>query len=404
LEKGQLSGNPAEVTGGSMKDASDRLRQELENRQAECEGYRKSHNEASETFANRNSRLALGALISSAVGTSAIWSALNDTFPTNGGGTQVLALWGAAIAGLITTICTGVQKTSWGSADLIKAHRDSAEGYRQISGDIERGLLATRLSEEIARKLLHSVDERIHEIRTTEPTLPGKLSSELERKFEQVDRELERKFDQLNELRKLRQAGLADIREVGSSDVLQQHFREKPQLVQILETWTGHREQLQHWITEAVFGGADVQILLLDPTSDHVKFRAKSLDMAEADVQRHIEDELKELGKVLSKVSQDGGYKGKLTVRVYDATPVINMYRFDDTRLIGTYLWGEDSLLGPQLEVKTMDDSQKALLVDQFDAHFKNIWEKATKRVTTKKIKSTRKSVFVRKSEVIVDV
>src|SRR5215203_5721388 len=161
-----------------MKDASDRLRQELKKKQDECEGYRKSHNEASEKFAKRNSWLALGALISSAVGTSAIWSALNDTSPTSGLGTQVVALWGAAIVGLITTICTGIQKTSLGSADLIKAHRDTAEGYRQISGVIERGLLATRLTVEIARKLLHSVDERIHEIRTTEPTLPGKLSRE----------------------------------------------------------------------------------------------------------------------------------------------------------------------------------------------------------------------------------
>ena len=106
----------------------------------------------------------------------------------------------------------------------------------------------------------------------------------------------------------------------------------------------------------------------------------------------------------LSKVSQDGGDKDKLTVKVYNATPVINMYRFDDTRLIGTYLWGKDSLLGPQLEVKAMDHYQKALLVDQFDAHFKNIREKAAKQVTTKNIKSTTKSVYVRKSEVIVDV
>lgn len=377
-----------------MKDASDRLRQELKKKQDECEGYRKAHNEASEKFAKRNSWLALGALIFSAVGTSALWSALDETSSTTGGGgTQLLALWGAAIVGLITTICTGLQKTSWGSAALIKAHRDAAEGYRQISEDIERGLLATRLSEEIARKLLHSVDERIHEIRTTEPSLPGKLS-----------KELERKFDQLNELRKLRQAGLADIHEAGSSDQLDRYFDARPLLVRILETWTGYREHLEHWTTEAIEGGAIVEILLLDPTSDHVKFRAKSLDTAEADVRGHIEDDLKELGKALNKVNQNQRYKDRLRIRVYDAPPVINMYRFDDTRLIGTYLWGEDSLLGPQFEVKETDHAQGALLVEQFDAHFENIWEKATKQVTTKKVKSTAKSVYVRKTEVIVEV
>jgi hypothetical protein len=93
-------------------------------------------------------------------------------------------------------------------------------------------------------------------------------------------------------------------------------------------------------------------------------------------IKSNIEGDLDILGRILNEYRhKNSGYKGKLEVRVYDVTPVVNMYRFDDVRIVGTYLWGEDSITGPQFEVKGTGGSGRTPFADDFDAHFKKIWD-----------------------------
>jgi hypothetical protein len=183
-------------------------------------------------------------------------------------------------------------------------------------------------------------------------------------------------------MERLSQVGLVDAFETRASGraaaLLGERFKSKPANVKILETWTGYGAQLYTWITQALKDGAEVEILLLDPTSEHVEHRAQALSPTGVDAQTiksNIEGDLDILGRVLKEYDQNGGYEGKLEVRVYDVTPVLNMYRFDDIRIVGMYLWGEDSITGPQFEVKGTESLRRTPFADHFDAHFKRIWD-----------------------------
>ncbi len=113
--------------------------------------------------------------------------------------------------------------------------------------------------------------------------------------------------------------------------------------MRVLQTGTGYRSQIHDWIIEAVEHGATIQMLLLDPDSPQVKYRADALENI-ADVREEIKLDLRALGKVLGELEQKSGYEGKLEIRLYDATPVVSMYKFDDTWIVAAYLWGTDYL------------------------------------------------------------
>jgi len=149
--------------------------------------------------------------------------------------------------------------------------------------------------------------------------------------------------------------------------------------VQILETWTGYGAQLEAWITRVIEDDAKkVRILLLDPESKYVESRAKALNREVEWVKTNIELDLENLRDIISrKGNENSKYRTNLEIRLYNAAPVLNMYRFDDTRIIGMYLWETDSTVGPQFEVKASDSSHRAFLADQFDKHFQELWREA---------------------------
>src|ERR671920_2154239 len=97
-----------------MAATLEQLKSEVSQRQDECFHLKEAHNRAAETFERRNNTLTLIAVISSSVtGGSAIWSALSATVSVP----LPLALWATALASVITTIITGVQKSRLGSAE-----------------------------------------------------------------------------------------------------------------------------------------------------------------------------------------------------------------------------------------------------------------------------------------------
>ena len=152
----------------------------------------------------------------------------------------------------------------------------------------------------------------------------------------------------------------------------------------VLETWTGYRSQIKDWITEAVEHGATIEMVLLDPDSPQVKYRADALENM-ADVREEIKLDLKALATVLGELAQKSGYEGKLEIRLYDATPVVSMYRFDDTWIVASYLWGTDSIMGPQFEVKRGASTKPTPLAESLDEHFRNLWNKAARQIKVEK-------------------
>jgi len=208
------------------------------------------------------------------------------------------------------------------------------------------------------------------------------------------------------------EAGLVGIHRRRYVEMLEKEFEERPKKVQILETWTGFRIQLQEWISGVIENGAVVEILLLDPTSEHVKYRSQALG---TNVKGEIENDLVCLGRTVRELEQKNPeYKDKLQIKVYNATPVVNMYRFGDTRIVGMYLWGTDSTRGPQLRMKACNDCQKAFLIEPLDKHFNKIWQAepipgsgnkiVTKPVEVEEAQSGTESVEVTESKVIVEV
>jgi hypothetical protein len=380
-----------------MADTLEPLRKELERRKDECFSLKEAHNRAAEAFGRRNNRLTLTALIFSALtGTSAIWSAIEATFSAP----LPLALWGTSLTGLVTTIVAGAQKTPWGGAEEAKSHQGAAAGYDAIARDALRDLAETPAQAKRLIAGLADVDLRMGQIRSSEPFLPEKFLAKAEPASIQLN--------------KLRDVGLVDVFMARDSpSLLNRRFRSKPRKVQILETWTGYESQLDTWITQAVNDGAAVQILLLAPTSEHVKYRAQALSATGVTahyIKNLIEEDLRKLGSVLGKLDQDSSYTGTLEVRVYDLTPVVNMYRFDEVRIVGMYLWGEDSIMGPQFEVnevKAIAGSERTPLAKDFDAHFEKIWnhtgKNPTKQVTFEKGKLVTRPLKEEEKETITE-
>lgn len=170
--------------------------------------------------------------------------------------------------------------------------------------------------------------------------------------------------------------------------------------IRILQTWLGHEKDSIDAIREAADRGCKVEILLLDPMSAQVRYRASALvgsmhkgkveedieerakrhaikvEETEKDAMRYIKNHLTELCEIRSDNKQtDGTYN--VDVRVYDAAPTIQIYEFDRTKLIGVYWRKGYSVQGPQFEIV---DSETSPLANKIDEHFKDLWKHESTR------------------------
>jgi Domain of unknown function (DUF5919) len=255
-----------------------------------------------------------------------------------------------------------------GIAAIISALLGSAYEY-WIRGDFT----------EDAKQGLRSVvtEERQH--------LKNEFSADAQSSLRSV---LEERDNRLQQLDKFDAADLKGIHEGLNSDLLKEKFSnviEKaqsnrgddstpPPTVRILDTWT----DLGGWgiwnhIEEAASNGCRVEMLLLDPRSDHVKYRAEAMDNSADFVKGQILEELQTLRRLSFRLQESDNRN--LEVKVYDAAPTNHIYDFDGTMLIGLYWRKSPSYSGPQIEIVAEHErSSETELVRRIHEQFDDLW------------------------------
>ena len=202
-------------------------------------------------------------------------------------------------------------------------------------------------------------------------------------------RVLEERDNRQQQLDKFDAAGLKGIHEALNSDLLKEKFSnviEKaqsnrgdastpPPRVRILDTWTdlGGWGIMNH-IKEAASNGCRVEMLLLDPRSDHVKYRAEAMDNSADFVKGQIVEELQTLCRLSFRLQESDNRN--LEVKVYDAAPTNHIYDFDGTMLIGIYWRKSPSYSGPQIEIDSQNErSSETDLVRRINEQFEDLWK-----------------------------
>ncbi|MET7375750.1 DUF5919 domain-containing protein [Micromonospora arida] len=143
--------------------------------------------------------------------------------------------------------------------------------------------------------------------------------------------------------------------------------------VRILDTWTilleqRHREETLSAVRAALANGAQVQLLLLDPDCTAAQQRSEELERQRVDVPRQIRTNLRHLAAFAEAL--DSRLRHRLQVRLYDASPSIQLYQWDGRALISFFPIGKLSFNVPQLEVD-MDSPWGGFV----HARFEELWE-----------------------------
>ncbi|MFY1614985.1 hypothetical protein [Micromonospora sp. WMMD736] len=143
--------------------------------------------------------------------------------------------------------------------------------------------------------------------------------------------------------------------------------------VRILDTWTilleqRHREETFDAVRAALGNGAHVQLLLLDPDCTAAQQRSEELERQRVDVPRQIRTNLRHLAAFADTL--DPAVRHRLQVRLYDASPSIQLYQWDSRALISFFPIGKLSFNVPQLEVD-MDSPWGGFV----HARFEELWE-----------------------------
>jgi hypothetical protein len=201
-------------------------------------------------------------------------------------------------------------------------------------------------------------------------------------------RALEERDNRQQQLDQFDAAGLKDIHEALDSQLLKEKFSnviEKaqsgrkddsipPPTVRILDTWTdlGGWGIMDH-IEKAASNGCRVEMLLLDPRSDQVKYRAEAMDYPADFVKGQIVEELETLCRLSFRLHESDNHN--LEVKVYDAAPTNHIYDFDGTMLIGIYWRKSSSYSGPQIEIVAQNErSSETDLVRRIKEQFEDLW------------------------------
>lgn len=121
--------------------------------------------------------------------------------------------------------------------------------------------------------------------------------------------------------------------------------------VAILETWTGlleepYRERFISALRTALLNQATVRILLLDPDSAGARLRAKEL--RQRDVPLAIMANLFHLARLGDELNED--VRIRLKVRLYDASPSVQMYRCDNKAFISFFPIDQSTYDAQQIE------------------------------------------------------
>jgi|SRR5690242_11706644 len=151
----------------------------------------------------------------------------------------------------------------------------------------------------------------------------------------------------------------AEIRAVTSQehprldyDAFIDHVQRTHGTVCILETWTGaleepYRRRFLDAVQQALRRGARVRILLLDPDAAATEQRTEEIHRRR-DVRSEIMANLLDLRQLWSML--DETVRRRLEVRIYSASPSVQLYRWDDKAYLSFFPLGALAYDTPQLE------------------------------------------------------
>jgi hypothetical protein len=159
-------------------------------------------------------------------------------------------------------------------------------------------------------------------------------------------------------------------------DQLVAHIASSHTEVDILETWTGlledsHRERFRTALGGSLAKGVEVRILLLDPESAAAEQRAEELHHTQVPVL--IMDNLRHLYQLHRTL--DPLTARQLRVRVYDASPSIQLYRWDDKAYISFFPVGVRAYDARQIEA-----FMSSPLGEFVASRFEELWNDRTTR------------------------
>jgi hypothetical protein len=124
-------------------------------------------------------------------------------------------------------------------------------------------------------------------------------------------------------------------------------------------------------VRSALGNGATVRVLLLDPDSAAASQRAE--EIRPVDVRRVIQDNLRHLHEFEDTLS--AAHQARFQVRIYDASPSIQMFRWDDKALISFFPIGVRASASPHLEVYL-----ESPLGEFVQGRFDDLWRHASTR------------------------
>ncbi len=135
-------------------------------------------------------------------------------------------------------------------------------------------------------------------------------------------------------------------------DEFSRHVSTASDLVAVMDTGNhmlegSSRGRFLAALRKALHNGAKVRILLLDPDSAAASQRAE--EIRPVDVGRVIIDNLRHLNDFAD--SLDDRTRQRFQVRIYDASPSIQIFRWDDKALISFFPIGVRASASPHLEV-----------------------------------------------------
>jgi hypothetical protein len=181
------------------------------------------------------------------------------------------------------------------------------------------------------------------------------------------------------ELDQLRRAGVKTVYRRLAHATLIDRFEEASKSIRILQTWSGDFNNIGDTLARAAIRGCEIKILLLNPESSQAKQRGKDLGYVDSKVvETLIRNDLEVLRKCALRC---GKHVSNIRIKLYDATPVIPIYGYDDTNVMGVYWHQMHSQEGAQLEVEVYDPEldteyhhSKKYFAEAVTEHFDAIW------------------------------
>jgi DNA-binding CsgD family transcriptional regulator len=154
-------------------------------------------------------------------------------------------------------------------------------------------------------------------------------------------------------------------------------LRRTDKIVRVLNTWTGVFVDHASGLVAAVRRGANVQILLLDPSSSFA--RQRTLDVYRLagrqgsdgnEVPHNIRTSIRQIASFEPEI-RDG--PGKLELRLYNLLPSFSIHQCDKNVLVGFFPHATRTTTFPMLEI-----AHESRLGHQIEKEFTQVWDSAT--------------------------